>query len=66
MMVLLHDPGRLFSPGATFPAGEVLAPWPGKPEEAGDRWYIGTRFKLIRRNAPPMVYIFDGDKVRPE
>lgn len=60
-MVLLHDPGGLFAPGARFPVDQVL---PGEGEEP-DAWYIGTRFEY-RYNGERRTYVYDGEAVVEE
>lgn len=63
-MRLIHDPLCLFAPGAIFPADQVL-PRDYAPDEP-DQWAIGTRFERRKPGYPRQVYVYDGEKVRPE
>lgn len=60
VMRVLHDPGGLFAPGASFPADQVL-PRTWAPDEP-DQWYIGT---LLERRKPGLraLYMYDGERV---
>jgi hypothetical protein len=60
VMRLVHDPGGLFAPGATFPADQVL-PRTWAPDEP-DQWYIGTLFER-RKLGLRAVYVYDGERV---
>lgn len=59
-MRVLHDPGELFAPGATFPADQVL-PRSWAPDEP-DQWYIGTLFER-RKPEVRALYMYDGERV---
>lgn len=60
-MRLVHDPGELFSPGATFPADQVL-PRKWASDEVG-QWHEGTRFARYRAGQRVGEYVWDGERV---